>query len=1091
MKLSRVLIFTLILLITLGVATAADVDDSDVSSDLENTVTVESNVNQIIENQDDVITDNNKVIAEDVKNTTVTKKSLKNIKTSDSTTISLTDGNFDDYFDSDGNIIEGTVSEGNILDLSGEFNDKLISLTIPVTLTSSSKNAYLTNCLIYVGANNVNITNLKINNTDYDENIIFVDCASNVLIENNSLCMINNDQGSLTHTVDVEESDGLIIRNNEIITVGPEENLNHDTGVCITDSINIRKSSNVLIDSNYVSTTNNENAQFYGTIYGIYLRGNKLNDKLKNATVTNNTIITTGRCYIYGLSLVFAEDSLVENNYVTTTSKEYANGIQVEVTEYVTINHNNVTAIANNFTYPIYGAGREAKQMIYFANNTISNNTLYAESLTTYLIEFFIGRDNVISYNNITAKVDNGVGIGTSQAGNNLYEYNNIEMNYTMKRSLPNPDAISDSPAGIRICTIRPELGVDNVIRYNNITVHSPEGQSIPAIDLSSTNNSAYRNYLISSQGVSNEAVKFTAGNEVYDNYPVTKKAILIELSDIEMNAGEVYKTIITVLDEEYEDITEGTLQIYIDDNLVKEHTLENENYLIYDIENLKPGIHTFNVTYIPVDDMKYDQTSSTSKIIVNKVDSTITIDKVKEVSYKDLIVVTGKVAANTEGIPVELKVKFNDKEDTIQSNDDGTYTYSTTATIVGLNNITVSLADNDMYNPSTATATVKVNKKDVIVTFNPIEDTFYGQNVTITGKFTDITGKAISNSNVRIFINGVKYFARTDKTGAYTLSTKVTSAGVNNVSIGYAGNNNYNTFEANTTFNVVKQDVVVTHNTIADVKVGENITITGKFTDANGKAISNSNVRIFLNGKKFFARTDSTGSYSLTTLVTAVGVNNVSVGYAGGDKYNAYEVNTTFNVDKQDVIVTFEAIPDNVFRDNVTITGKFTDANGKAISNSNVRIFLNGKKFFARTDSTGSYSLTTLVTAVGVNNVSVGYAGGDKYNAYEVNTTFNAAKQDIIIEAEIFNNATLGYNLVIYGKLTDKNGKQISKAMLYYSINGYLVFKGKTDERGGFGFTYTILEHYLGDNYITIEYLGNEKYNANSTTLYYFAKEK
>ena len=144
------------------------------------------------------------------------------------------------------------------------------------------------------------------------------------------------------------------------------------------------------------------------------------------------------------------------------------------------------------------------------------------------------------------------------------------------------------------------------------------------------------------------------------------------------------------------------------------------------------------------------------------------------------------------------------------------------------------------------------------------------GTNVTITGKFTDNLGKAIVNSNVKIFVNGVKYYAKTDSTGKYSLSVLVTKVGT---------------------------DAVVTYEPISDVTLGENVTITGTFTDANGKAITNSNVKITINGVKYYAKTDSTGKYTLSVATTKEGVNNVTIGYSGSAKYNAFETSTTFTV--------------------------------------------------------------------------------------------------------------------------------------------------------------------------------------------------
>ena len=123
---------------------------------------------------------------------------------------------------------------------------------------------------------------------------------------------------------------------------------------------------------------------------------------------------------------------------------------------------------------------------------------------------------------------------------------------------------------------------------------------------------------------------------------------------------------------------------------------------------------------------------------------------------------------------------------------------------------------------------------------------------MTISGKFMTSNGKAISNSNVKIYINGVKYLAKTDNTGTYTLSVQTTQIGINKVSIGYSGNDKYEAYETNTTFTVLgKQPVIVTYEPISNVNYGENVTITGKFMTTTGKAITNSNVKIYINGVK------------------------------------------------------------------------------------------------------------------------------------------------------------------------------------------------------------------------------------------------
>lgn len=328
------------------------------------------------------------------------------------------------------------------------------------------------------------------------------------------------------------------------------------------------------------------------------------------------------------------------------------------------------------------------------------------------------------------------------------------------------------------------------------------------------------------------------------------------------------------------------------------------------------------------------------------------------------------------EDIPNRIAIFAADKTTFAENNIEFKGSFNTTVQSLG---DTINLrVDNQMLSLQPV-----IIKTDVFVTFDEIKNSTYGDNVTISGKFSDVNGRTISNSNVKIIVNGKKFYAKTDNKGFYSLITRVTAAGINNVSIGYSGNDKYNSYEVNTTFNADKQNVLVTYNQIADTKVGENITITGKFMDANGRAITNSNVKILINGKKHYAKTDSTGTYTFTTTVTAVGVNDVTVAYSGNDKYNAFEEATTFNADSQDVLITYKPISNVTLGDNVTITGTFTDKYGKAIVNSNVKLTVKDKKVYAKTDVNGVYTFQIKITSENVNNITLGYSGSAKYNEY------------------------------------------------------------------------------------------------------------
>ena len=369
---------------------------------------------------------------------------------------------------------------------------------------------------------------------------------------------------------------------------------------------------------------------------------------------------------------------------------------------------------------------------------------------------------------------------------------------------------------------------------------------------------------------------------------------------------------------------------------------------------------------------------------------TTITFDEITA-RYNEEVTISGTLV-NEDSIGLfnqEVTLTIGESEVNVTTKG-GVFEYTTTFKELGEKTVTASYAGNDKYQASDATTTFNVEKQDIIITYDTIQDIQYKDNVTITGKVTDVNGKALYNINAIITINGKVYKAKTDKTGAFTFTLAASTVGLNNVTLSYGGNANYNGYETSTTFNVGKQDIVISYDAIADTQYKDNVIITGKVTDVNGKALYNINALITINGKLYKAKTDSTGAFTLTVAATNIGTNNVTIGYGGNANYNSYETSTTFNVDKQNITILYDSIVDTVCGDDVTISGNVADVTGKSLNNINVLIHINGKLYKAKTDSTGAYTLTTTATTAGTNNVTISYGGNAYYNSYETSTTFN-----------------------------------------------------------------------------------------------------
>ena len=583
--------------------------------------------------------------------------------------------------------------------------------------------------------------------------------------------------------------------------------------------------------------------------------------------------------------------------------------------------------------------------------------------------------------------------------------------------------------------------------------------------------------YLISVEFKGNEYFKTTTNSTTFNVHKIPTEILLntIEYSDKIAITGKLI-TINNI------NITNETVKVNVNGETFIPRT---DNYGEFIISTQKI-VGTNNLTVSYSGNREYNSYEINTTFIVNKKDVIITFDKIGAVCYGDNITLTGKVTdVNEKSLNnINVLITINGKLYKAKTDKTGTYALITTANTMGTNNVTIAYNGNTNYNSFETSTTFQVEKQDIIITYNPIKDTKYKNNITITGKIMDKNEKSLYNINVLITINGKLFKAKTDKTGSFTLITTANNIGTNNVTLGYGGNVKYNSYETSTTFQVEKQDITITYNPIKDTKYKNNITITGKVMDINGRPIYNINTLITINGKLYKAKTDNNGAFILTTIANNIGTNKVTLAYNGNTNYNSYETSTSFNVEKQDIIITYNPIKDVAFNDNITITGRVTDANGKAISNINVLITINDILYKAKTDTTGTYKFTTAAKNIGINNISIGYNGNANYNSFETSTTINVDKQEIIITYNQISQAKKGDNITISGKFTDKNGKAISNTNVNIYINNKL-YKAKTDTTG----TYILITtaKVIGTNKVTVGYPGNTRYYGYETSTSFY----
>jgi uncharacterized protein YfaP (DUF2135 family) len=288
----------------------------------------------------------------------------------------------------------------------------------------------------------------------------------------------------------------------------------------------------------------------------------------------------------------------------------------------------------------------------------------------------------------------------------------------------------------------------------------------------------------------------------------------------------------------------------------------------------------------------------------------------------------------------------------------------------------------NDKYEASEASTTFISEKADITITFDEMEAIKKGETVTISGTLTDHNNNTMANSVVKLLINNGRKTLRADDEGKFTFDYALSKVGENNITATFLENDFYNEAVEKVSVEVLPLDTIIVINPIDPVAKGESVTITGKLTDENGKAIANAQVRVFVNGSPKTVKTDANGVFTHTYIMGKVGENIISATYEGSINYAASESSTTVDVEKTDSVITIDAL-DTIYKgDNVAISGKVTDKQGKAIAYVQVKITVNGSPKTVKCNENGEFIHHYIMNRLGENDITVIFNGNNNYLA-------------------------------------------------------------------------------------------------------------
>ncbi len=511
--------------------------------------------------------------------------------------------------------------------------------------------------------------------------------------------------------------------------------------------------------------------------------------------------------------------------------------------------------------------------------------------------------------------------------------------------------------------------------------------------------------------------------------------------------------------------------------------TVGSDGYKLVTTAPANAGKYSVTVTYSGSTIYAPTEEEATGSFDLDQLTTSIITQGEYTTTIGNTITITGElVDENNKLIPyAEVKLMLGNEvvgSDTTDEN--GLFNIKYDATILGSTELRLVYDGDTNYVGNTADITVVTETIPTQVTIDEITVESKDE-VTITGTLT-ANSEPLSSQEVYLYINDVLVDQTTTTVnGEYTFTTDKSDFGNNKVEVRFEATGNYAESSATDHYAITdpnaKTDTTITVSDIADITIGDSVTITGTLQGTDGVLINGAEIIITINGKDYTATTNSQGVYTLTPdyVPTATGNYTVVVQYDGDTTYNPSHTSTTFNVNKDAPTITVEHIDDIKINDSVTITGFLSDENG-ALANKEVTIIINDETYYNTTDSNGRYSYNYTPESTGSYSVLVEYPESDANKETHAATAFYTDKLETTIRVDdAFGYEGQTVDLVAY--VYDENGNPVSEGKVAFKLNDVTI----TDDNGNVIYVDVI------DGVATLPYtITNHAANYTITGLYY-----
>lgn len=399
----------------------------------------------------------------------------------------------------------------------------------------------------------------------------------------------------------------------------------------------------------------------------------------------------------------------------------------------------------------------------------------------------------------------------------------------------------------------------------------------------------------------------------------------------------------------------------------------------------LDAGVYTLNVTTITDD--AYQNVTATFNITVKKADAsilTVSDQGTKTIGEE----ITIPVMVVNEAINPSGTLVFKIGNETVEEVNFTNSVYYFKYTPDKIGDITIDILFNST-NFAAADAVLKITVSGIETNITIECDNTPQLNKSMTVTVTVNSTETLNGGNVTLFAGSVGIATESLVNGTCTFTYTPLTTGTQTLTAAYDGDETHSEAVASTNVTVWQ----ATSMTVSPVKLAfgsKTVTITLK--DQNGNAVANANIIVVFNKKTYNLTTDLNGQATLSTSgLVPKNYYVLTATFAGDDEYGKSTKTAKVVIVKATPKIT---APKKAFKVK-TKTKKYTvllKVNGKVMKNANAYIKVNGKTFFAKTNSKGkaTFKITNLKKR-GKFIAAVTYKGNTKYNKVVVKTTITS----------------------------------------------------------------------------------------------------